>query len=389
MRLAIIGAGVIGRTHAEVATQLAELEVVAIADPHPDRAAALVDQLTTGGQPAPATFDDLDTLLATIGDQVDLVSICTPSGSHAALARQALAAGHHVVVEKPVDTRIGPARALLEESAARPEQVVAVISQHRHDASSVAIHRAIEAGRFGRITSATASVDWYRTQGYYEAGDWRGTWADDGGALMNQGIHTLDLLLWFLGEPVDVSAQFAQLGHTGVEVEDVAVAIVRFASGALATVHASTTVYPDLGVRLQVHGTDGSAVIEGDKLAFFHSRDAESGDWLANQAAAEVAEVADPGALRGSLDPAGSHASQYGNAHLTQFADVIAAIRSGGRPRVGVPEALLALATVRSIYLSATLGRPIRVADVLAGEHDDLTPRLSQSAVDDRSTKDA
>ncbi|WP_369372446.1 Gfo/Idh/MocA family protein [Promicromonospora sp. Populi] len=372
LRVAIVGCGVIGRLHADVAAANPHLDVVAVVDPYQERAAEVAAILTGAGRAAPVAYPDLGAALDAGG--IDVVTVCTPSGDHAALALQALEAGAHVVVEKPLDVAIPAARRLRDAAAARPEQVVAVISQHRHDQSSLAIHRALAAGRFGRVTSAVASVDWYRTQAYYDSGEWRGTWAmDGGGALINQGVHTLDLLLWFLGEPVDVVAHTARLGHDRIEVEDVAVAVLRFASGALATLHASTTVYPDLGARLQVHGTEGSAIIEGDELTFFHARDAEGGAWTANQAHLEVPQAGSAESPRGVLDPAGSHTSQYGSSHAPQWADVVEAIRTRRAPSVTIDDGLRALATARAVYLSSALEQSVRVADVIAGKYDDVT----------------
>ncbi|MFE7405754.1 Gfo/Idh/MocA family protein [Isoptericola sp. NPDC057559] len=376
LRLAIVGCGVIGRLHAEVAAANPDLDVVALVDPHAARAGAVSEQLVAAGRPAPAVHARLGEALAAGG--VDVVSVCTPSGEHADLAREALEAGAHVVVEKPLDVAIEPARRLRDAAAARPDQVVAVISQHRHDASALAVRRALDEGRLGRVTSAVANVDWYRTQEYYDSGAWRGTWAlDGGGALMNQGVHTLDLLLWYLGEPVEVVAYTARLGHERIEVEDVAVAILRFASGALATLHASTTVYPDLGVRLQVHGTDGSAVVEADELTYFHARDAEGGAWSANQLD-QGAGGGPAGSARGALDPRESHVAQYGSSHGAQWADVVAAIRERRAPWVTLDDGLRALATVRAVYLSATLGEAVRVADVVEGRYDGVATRTGE-----------
>ncbi|GAA1672828.1 Gfo/Idh/MocA family oxidoreductase [Glycomyces endophyticus] len=366
LRLAVVGCGVIGRLHAEVAAHSPDLEVVALVDPHAPGAAAVAERLTGLGAPEPRTYGDLAAALADGG--IDVVAVCTLSGTHAALALEALEAGVHVVVEKPLDVAMGPARRLREAAAARPGQVVAVISQHRHDPASLAVHRALEAGRLGTVTSAVANVDWFRTQAYYDSAEWRGTWAlDGGGALMNQGVHTLDLLLWFLGEPVEVTAHTARLGHERIEVEDVAVAILRFANGALATLHATTTAYPDLGVRLQVHGTDGSAVIAADELTLLHTRDAEGleGDQVARELRAAAAAA-----------PEGA----YANPHLTQWTDIAAAVREGRDTWVTLDDGLLALATVRAVYLSATLGRPVRVADVLDGAYDDQETRTGGTA---------
>lgn len=356
LRVAVVGCGVIGRLHAEVAAHSPDLEVAALVDPHAPAAEAVAEQLAGLGRPRPRVHPDLASALAAGG--IDVVAVCTLSGTHADLALEALEAGVHVVVEKPLDVAMGPARRLRAAAAERPGQVVAVISQHRHDPASLAVHNALKAGRFGTVTSAVANIDWYRTQAYYDSADWRGTWAlDGGGALMNQGVHTLDLLLWFLGTPVEVTAHTARLGHERIEVEDVAVAILRFEGGALATLHATTTAYPDLGVRLQVHGTDGSAVIAADELTFLHTRDAEGLE--GDQVARELRDAAEA--------PQGG----YANSHLTQWTDIAAAVREGRDPWVTLDDGLLALATVRAVYLSATLGKPILVADVLDGAYDD------------------
>ncbi|THV29493.1 Gfo/Idh/MocA family protein [Glycomyces paridis] len=365
LRLAVVGCGVIGRLHAEVAAHSPDLEVAVLVDPSPAAAEAVARELEALGAPAPRVHASLTEALA--GGGVDVVAVCTLSGTHASLGLEALEAGAHVVIEKPLDVDTAAARRLREATAERPGQVVAVVSQHRHDRSAQVVKRALDAGRLGRITSATANIDWFRTQAYYDSAAWRGTWAlDGGGALMNQGVHTLDLLLWFLGAPVEVVARTARLAHERIEVEDVAVAILTFADGALATLHASTAAYPDLGVRLQVHGIDGSAVIARDELTFFHARDAEG---EADQAARELAAYPAP-------EPG------YSNPHLAQWTDIVAAIREGRRPSVDLDAGFLALATVRAVYLSATLGEPIRVADVLEGKYDGR-PTATGSAAGD------
>lgn len=377
LRLAIVGCGVIGALHTEVAAADPDLHVVALVDPMVERAQALRTTLSDAGQHEPTLHSDLAAALGAGG--IDAVVVCTPSGDHVAPAAAALAAGAHVVTEKPLDASLPAARDFWHLAKDHPDQIVAVISQHRHDPSAQAVQQALSAGRLGRVTSAVVNVDWFRTQEYYDSASWRGTWAGDGGGvLINQGIHSIDLLLWFLGEPVDVVAHTARLAHDHIEGEDVAVAIVRFASGALATVHASTCVYPDLGVRIQVHGTDGAAVIEGDDLTFLHVRDAEGETWVANHADQVLGEQEANQTVRGSFDPHGSHASQYGDSHALQWADIIDAIRTGRSPSVGVDDGLLALATVRAMYVSATLGRPISVDDVRAGRYDDVRPQTGQ-----------
>jgi predicted dehydrogenase len=360
LRVAILGCGIIGRNHAAAMLRHPRLAVSAVVDPDDDAARSVADQVDQAGRPRPARFKTLTDVLS--DGAVDLVVICTPSGLHAEAAEEALAAGVHVVVEKPVDVSLVRARRLatVAGEAAGRGQVCAVVSQHRFDPASAAVARAVGQGRLGRITSAVASVAWWRSQEYYDSAGWRGTWEfDGGGATANQGIHTVDLLVWLLGEPVEVYAATARLAHERIEVEDVAVATVRFASGSLAVLHATTAAYPGLSVRLQVHGSGGSAVIDDDRLEYFHAAD---GAGSGNQAADEVG----PGHLSGAERPA----DDFVLGHLRQYDDIVEAIDQGRQPGVGAREALLALAVVRAVYLSAALGRPVAVESVLSGELD-------------------
>jgi UDP-N-acetyl-2-amino-2-deoxyglucuronate dehydrogenase len=368
--VAIVGAGIIGRNHALAIDRLPGMRVVAVVDPDIAARDALAE--STGA----AAYTTLPEALA--DPAVGLVAICTPSGLHAADAEAALAAGRHVLVEKPVDVTLGPARSLLaaSEEAAGRGLVASVISQHRFDPASVAVAQAIAGGGFGVLTSAVASVSWWRGQDYYDSAGWRGTWElDGGGALANQGVHTVDLLLWFMGEPVEVYAHTGRIAHRGIEVEDVAVATITFASGALAVLHATTAAYPGLAVRLSVHGSQGSAVLHDDQLEFFY----EGGDGVAaglrgtGESVDQSASVVGPADLRGTPKPA----DPFVVGHLRQYEDVLAAITTGRQPGVTVADAVLALAVVRAVYLSATLGRPVAMADVLAGEYDKEPVRVA------------
>ncbi len=350
--VAIVGAGIIGHNHAAAALRHPGLRLAAVVDPDPAAreklAARIADEWSA---PPPAQYDSLSAALAAGG--VDLVVVCTPSGLHADLAEQALAADRHVLVEKPLDASLDRARRLLPVAAQAAERGVlsTVVSQHRFDPASAAVARAVSEGRLGRLTSAVASVAWWRTQDYYDSAGWRGTWElDGGGALMNQGVHTVDLLCWLLGEPVEVYAHTARLAHEGIEVEDVAVATVRFASGALAALHATTAAYPGLAVRLQVHGDAGSAVLHDDQLEYFHA--AGSGTEPDNQAASVV--PADE--LRGAAKPADA----FVLGHLRQYRDVVDAIENRRPPGVTFADGLTAMAVVHAVYRSAAEHRPVR-----------------------------
>ena len=363
LRFAVVGCGMIGWHHAEVICRGAGMRLGALVDVVPERAEAVADHVVQEcGAPRPAVLTSVEDALA----DVDAVAVCVPSGLHADIAVAALSAGRHTIIEKPIDVTVAAARRVAAAAAAAPAGVLtAVISQHRYDPGSRVVHEAITAGRLGRITSAVASLSWWRGQDYYDSGDWRGTWAlDGGGALMNQGVHTLDLLLWFLGRPVQVFARAGLLAHERVEVEDTLVATVEFESGALATLHATTAAYPGVSARLQVHGTRGSAVLDNDELVYFHA--AGDGDAVdpygsagsGNQAEAELAAVG------------GGAELDLVSAQSRQYTDVLAAFAEGRAPLVGVEQATLALATVRAVYTSADTGRPVRLDDVLAPTND-------------------
>ena len=251
MNVILVGVGIIGYNHASALLRRPEVKITAIVDNAPDALAKFADWLEAHGAARPIAYATLDEALAA-GD-AQLVVICSPSGTHTPLAAAALDAGLHVVVEKPLDASLPAGRELarLADEATVRGQVFSVISQHRFDPASVVVARAIADGGFGVLTSAVASVAWWRSQEYYDSAGWRGTWAlDGGGATMNQGVHTVDLLLWFLGHPVEVFAYTRTLAHERIQVEDTAVATVRFASGAVAVLHATTAAYPGLTVRL-------------------------------------------------------------------------------------------------------------------------------------------
>lgn len=361
LRVALVGCGIIGLNHSRAILKHPELAITALVDAVPTAATALADQLVSEyGADRPAEFASLAAALA--GAEFDLVVICTPSGLHVVLAEEALAAGKHVVIEKPLDVSLPRAREILA-LARRAEQdglVVSVISQHRFDPASRVVAEAAHSGGFGRLTSGIASVAWWRSQEYYDSGQWRGTWElDGGGAVMNQGVHTVDLLVWFLGTPVEVDARTALLAHERVEIEDVAVATIRFESGALAVLHATTAAYPGLSVRLQVHGDRGSAIIDDDQLEYFATSAADGN---------RAADVVPGSELRGG----DRGPEQFVVGHLRQYEDIVDAIRDHRAPGVTVADAFLSLAVVRAVYLSATLGRPVLFDDVLDGSLDEV-----------------
>jgi UDP-N-acetyl-2-amino-2-deoxyglucuronate dehydrogenase len=355
LRFAIVGCGVIGKVHARAISRTAGAALTVTVDLDETAARELAEQY--GAAPASALRDAL------LRDDVDAVAICTPSGNHAALAIQALAAGKHVVIEKPLDISI-EAALRLNDAMATSDRTVTVISQHRFDPSAWVVRDAIQRQLFGAITSGLVSVAWWRSQSYYDSGDWRGTVSmDGGGALMNQAIHTLDLLVWMMGQPVEVTAYAGLLAHQGIEVEDTVVAIITFESGALAVVHGTTAAYPGLSARVQVHGTLGSAIIDDDKLAYFHvasSGDAASspvyGAGLSSNQASQALPDQGFAAQMTGADP-----SALSDAHDLQYADFVDAVRTGREPQVTVASAITTLQVILAIYESARTGTRVPV----------------------------
>src|ERR687898_2170161 len=262
VRFGILGCGVIGSHHARAIAGLEDAELVAVADVVPEPAEKLA------GEYGCSSHSGLGQMLSEA--KLDAVCVCTPSGMHAGDAIAALEAGKHVVIEKPVDITLEAADRLIEVQRATGRRV-AVVSQHRFDPATQAVREALARGEFGRLTSGSADVRWWRSQSYYDSGGWRGTWKlDGGGVLINQAIHSIDLLQWLMGEVVEVTAYTGLLAHERIEVEDTAVAILKFADGALGTIVATTAAYPGLTTRTAVHGDRGSAIIDDDELTYFH-----------------------------------------------------------------------------------------------------------------------
>jgi predicted dehydrogenase len=321
---------------------------VAVADVDPGRAREFA------GQHGCAAEAGLDQLLGR-GD-VDVVTVCVPSGQHAAVGVRAARAGKHLVIEKPIDVSLEAADRLIA-AAERARVAVTVISQHRFDPGLIELRRLIDRGALGRLLLGQASTKWWRGQDYYDSADWRGTWAMDGGALMNQGIHYADLLRWCLGPVAEVSAVAVTQAHE-MEAEDCALATVRFTSGAVGTITATTSAVPGFPQRLEISGTEGSAVIEDGVLVYQEFR-GETGE-------AEPAGGTDGDAVaEGASGAGGSAAGNAGDlevgAHVAQLSDFVAAIAEGREPAVTGADGRATLELVCAVYRSAREGRVVRL----------------------------
>jgi predicted dehydrogenase len=335
-----------------VISELSEqVELVAVVDRELTKAEKLVAE--HGGAP----FSTLTEALEKV-PEIDVVVVATPTGVHGEIAIEALDAGKHVIVEKPAETTVARTDRIIA-ARDRSGRLATVISQHRFDASTEAVLDAIRAGELGRVTSGVASIDWWRGQSYYDSGDWRGTWElDGGGALMNQGVHTLDLLIAALGRPVEVFAYTATLAHERIEVEDVAAGVVKFESGALGVLHASTAAYPGLTAHLRVFGDHGSAVIDDDRLTYFHRTPAGSERGESAYTDSDAANEASAGAT-GDGPAAGSDPSSLSDAHRLQYGNFLAALRGEEELRVTLEVNRQSIAVIEAVYASARSGRPV------------------------------
>jgi UDP-N-acetyl-2-amino-2-deoxyglucuronate dehydrogenase len=356
VRLALIGAGVIGAVHGQVISELADrIDLVAVANTHRDRAERLAAK--HGGEPFTSLTDALEAV------EIDVVSVCVPTGRHGEIAIQALEAGKHVIIEKPAETTLAKTDEIIAAQRRAGTQV-AVISQHRFDPATEVAVAAISNGELGRLTSGIASIDWWRGQTYYDSGDWRGTWElDGGGALMNQGVHTVDLLVATMGRPVEVFAYTGTLAHERIEVEDVAVGVVRFENGALGVLHATTAAYPGLSARLQVHGDRGSVIIDHDKLTFIHRtpRDSSAEERAYGNPGSAINQIAEyPEASGSAAQTAGSNPGQLAvDAHRRQYENFLAALTGQEPLRVDLETNRQSIAIITGVYESARTGKPV------------------------------
>jgi predicted dehydrogenase len=340
---AIIGTGMISKFHARAIREVPGARLVAVCGRERAKAEAFAAEFRC------TAFDSLDALLACPG--VDVVTVTTPSGAHLDASVAAAKAGKHVLCEKPLEITL--------------ERVDAMIAAHRQAGTRLGctfqlrympalqpIRDALREGRFGTITYAGVYVPWWRTDEYYSGSPWHGKLAlDGGGALMNQAIHMIDLLCDLLPPVEAVSAFTSSVGHPGIETEDAAAATLRFQGGAVGVIYGTTSSWPGQAKRLEITGTNGTAVLVEDALAVFEFRDKRAED------AALLARHGRSGGAHGVSDPAAmTHAL-----HAVCFRDFVACIETGQRFPVDGEAARKSVAIVRAIYESAASGRAVSV----------------------------
>lgn len=336
VRFGIIGAGMIADYHRQAIAANAGLgaRLVAVGDVVCERFAEISAKF---GVPCALPEEVL------ANPEVDVVCICTPSGEHAAQVVRAAQAGKHVLVEKPMALNLASADAAIR-ACERAGVRLGVVLQRRAEPLFQRIRQAIDAGDLGGLTLSVVTIPYFRPASYYAQAAWRGTWAlDGGGVLMNQGIHLVDLLLWYMGDPVQVRA-YASTLHRKIEVEDTLAATLRFKNGALATITATTTAAPGFPHRLEIYGTGGGIQVEGEAV----------GRWqLCEPAVAKVeppecATVATAGA---GGDPRGIAAT----GHISIVRDFIDAVRRGRAPLTDGHEGRRSVAAILAIYEAAGL----------------------------------
>jgi len=276
--------------------------------------------------------------------EVQVICICTPSGCHSAQTIEAAEAGKHVIVEKPMALTLTDADAMIDVCA-RTERLLAVVLQRRAVDLFQKIFRAISAKDIGDITAGLVGVPYHRSQAYYDQADWRGTWAaDGGGALMNQGIHLVDLMIWYMGDPVDISAT-ASTCRNAIEVEDTLAARLRFENGAMGTILATTAAPPGFPHRVEIYGTKGGIQIEGETVI----------RWRLTNPGKAVVKPVESQRLAGSgagADPSGIDIA----GHTNLIRNFIMALRNEAPLLVDGPEGRRSLAAVLGVYKAAGIG---------------------------------
>jgi UDP-N-acetyl-2-amino-2-deoxyglucuronate dehydrogenase len=339
VHVGILGAGNISDTHARAALDVPGGRIAAVHGENHEKAERLAAKY--GG----THYRELDSFLA--HRPMDLVAIGSPSGRHASQVIAAAHAGLHVLAEKP----LGITTAEIDRMNAECERCgvrLGVFFQDRCQPDFVRLKAFLDAGGLGRVVLATAHVKWYRPPEYYAASRWRGTWAlDGGGAVMNQGIHTLDLLLWLLGDVVRIQAATQTALHA-IEVEDTAVAVLEFRSDALGTYEATTTAFPGDRRRVEISAAQGTIRIEHDRVV-----------------AADFRPGAAPFAVSGSASAAESAASPVvsdASPHRRVLEDFLEAIRTGRRPACDGREGRRSVELVQALYASARTGEAITLS---------------------------
>lgn len=336
--VALVGCGRIAPLHAHALAELPFTELTMTMDTILERAQSFATEY--GGKPT----DNYQQVLA--NPEVEVVEICTPHYSHARLVIEALEAGKHVLVEKPMAINVEDAKAMIA-TAQRKGLKLGVIFQNRYNDSSRAVKEAIDSGELGKILGARAFLTWHRSDEYYKSDPWRGSWAQEGGGvLINQAIHTLDLMQWLLGEIDTVSANCRRWDHPTIEVEDTAEAYFRFANGAMACFYATNCYPASEPIFFEVLGERGKAQIVSDKATI--TVDGQTRE------------------VKPDTDPT-THPVYWGQGHQTQLAHFYQSLLADEDVEVDGKSGMIAMAMVLAMYASSAIGSEIDFQKFMRG----------------------
>lgn len=345
MGVGIVGWGSIAPFHAKAISEIPNAKLVAVQTSKLENAATICEQFGADIE----VVADISSLVRR--KDINIVDVCTPSGAHLEPALAAATAGKHVVVEKPLEITLERCDRIIEACRRNRVQLCTIFPSRFSDAN-MALAAAVRNGRFGRIALADAQVKWWRTQAYYDSGGWRGTWAlDGGGALMNQAIHHVDLLQSLVGPVVEVAAFAALRAHDRIEVEDSVVAALRFESGAVGTIQATTAAFPGMLKTISVHGDGGSVVVEQDRVVTWKFANEFPEDEIVGKSSS-TSETSG-----GAADPkAISH-----EGHRRQLSDFVEAIQKNRNPTVDGAEGRKSVEIILAAYHSQATGRVVRL----------------------------
>ena len=344
MKYALIGCGRIAVNHIKAVLNN-QLELVAVCDILPEKMETLLSKYDLQNDVSIARYTDYKKLLAE-HPELQLISIATESGLHAEITLACIDAGVNVIIEKPMAMNMADADEIIRRSGEKHVKVAAC-HQNRFNVAVQELRHALEAGRFGRLSHGSIHVRWNRDHSYYDQASWRGTWAQDGGCLMNQCIHGIDLLRWMLGDEVEeVYGATRRQFHDYLETEDVGLAVVKFKNGAIGTIEGTTNVYPkNLEETLYVFGEKGTVKLGGTSTN--------------NIDVWNFADESDADAKNKGLQEATSNV--YGNGHTSLFADMVDAIEHDRKPYVDAVAGRNALELVLAIYKSQKTGLPVKL----------------------------
>lgn len=343
MKYALIGCGRISTNHIKAAVNN-DLEIVAVCDVLSEHMETLFEKHSLERQDNIKRYKDYKQMIKE--NDLELVSIATESGSHAEIALYCIEKGINIIIEKPMAMSLEDADKIIKLSEEKNVKVC-VSHQNRFNIAVQKMRNALENSRFGKLSHGSIHVRWNRNQAYYTQAPWRGTWAQDGGALMNQCIHGVDLLRWTFGDEIEeVYGQTRQQFHHYLEAEDIGMAVVKFKNGAIATIEGTTNVYPqNLEETLYVFGEKGTVKLGGKSTN--------------NIDVWEFADEIEDDKTNKGLKEATSNV--YGNGHTSLFADMIDAIKKDRKPYVDAQAGRNALELVLAIYKSQKTGIPVKL----------------------------